>query len=1241
MDLRRIHRILFFVFSGLFLNILGSGMAKAQSCLPTVVLGQNLTICAGTTLTLSAFNPNATYLWQDGSTDSTYTVSSSGIFWVAVTNICGTVSDSVTVNVLPTPALNLGPDAILCPNTSRSLGLPLGAGVSALWSTGQTAGIIQVSTPGTYWLTLTNLCGQSTDTIVLSPGSFPSLDLGADRVLCSNTGLNLNPSVPAGHTIQWSTGQSASGIHIQNPGTYWATLSNSCGSITDTIEVAPIPDPNFLPANAFLCNGNPVILSPSISASSYNWSTGSTAPQISVSNPGTYWLQYTNECGSFSDTTVVGLVPSYSLSFSSDTLRSCGPLLLNPGLPSSLTFDWDDGSSLPNRLIDQSGMVRLTVSTNCNFATDSVYVLIEDPVALPASQTLFKCPGQPLNYSFNPVVGTSYTWLDGGLQGNAVTISNDGTYRLVGSNSCGSDTAVFVVSSSAAALVPNLGPDTITCSRFWIKPNVSNYNSILWSNNSTADSIRVISGTFWVQITNGCGTYSDTIAIVSNAIPNFNLGDTLAFCDGQSVSLSVPSRSFLSYLWSNGNTNPSSNFNQSGWAWVEITSPCTTQRDSVYLDAQFLPSNPAPIAPLAICAGDTASTTLPFAWNPSEVSWSSGDTGLVFRSPMAGIHFYAITNVCGSFTDSFRVDVVSAPNPFLPDTAFFCPGMYAQFNAASSGVNTFIWSDGTTDSIVQITQPGTAWVTLINGCGQTSDSVFIQTDQNLPPISLGSDTLVCGGSLLLQSGISNSSPFNTLWSNGSTNTQLNVNQNGSYWVELTNSCQIERDTIQVSFLSPPQFFLANEFQFCLGSTLNVNVTSPMSSYLWSTGDTTSSVSLNQPGTYWVQAMNACGTLIDTFDLVVAPPVQFNLGRDTAICSGDSLLLDAGTGYFGRTWNNGSTDQHRWVSQPGIYFVDAVGFCNTFRDSIVISLKDTPAFDLGPPLPICLVGGSLSIGGPAEMESYTWSTWSTTDTLLITSPGDYWLTVSNGCFSYTDTVHILGEAVPDVQIGRDSSLCVGESLLIGNPDYLLNWEDGSTSFDRLISQAGTYWASFTNSCGTFYDTVRVEFQDSIVALRYDSLICLEDTVYFSLPRALADSVWWQDGGPIENRAFVFADKYVYFMQNACGTVRASYTLEVIDCECELYIPNSFSPNNDGLNDYFQIGHACDLVDYRISVYNRWGERVYESNESTDLWDGKMKGIPLAAGIYTAVVEAYIRQGTRYRFRSYTQTLNLIK
>ena len=142
---------------------------SAQGCLPTVVLGQNLTICQGTSLTLNATNPNATYLWQDGSTNPTFTASTTGLYWVVVTNSCGSASDSVNINVLPALNAQLGPDTFLCVNQSLSIGPSgIGSNVNALWSTGATTPSITINQPGTYWLTLNNLCGQSKYTLHIS-----------------------------------------------------------------------------------------------------------------------------------------------------------------------------------------------------------------------------------------------------------------------------------------------------------------------------------------------------------------------------------------------------------------------------------------------------------------------------------------------------------------------------------------------------------------------------------------------------------------------------------------------------------------------------------------------------------------------------------------------------------------------------------------------------------------------------------------------------------------------------------------------------------------------------------------------------------------------------------------------------------------------------------------------------------------------------------------------------------------
>lgn len=1200
--------------------------ASAQGCLPTVVLGQNLTICQGTSLTLNATNPNATYLWQDGSTNPTFTASTSGLYWVVVTNSCGSASDSVNINVLPAPNAQLGPDTFLCVNQSMSIG-PAGIGpnVNAIWSTGATTPSITINQAGTYWLTLNNLCGQSTDTIHISSLNAPVLDLGPDRVLCNGTTGSLSVNIPAGHSLVWNNNGSTAGQFTYNlPGVYSATLSNACGSSTDQITVFAEPPIDFLPDVEFICNASgTAVLNPNLIADSYLWSTGSTASSITVNQPGTYWMQYTNACGTQSDTVQVLPEPAVLVNLGLDRIV-CDSVNLSVNAPAGVIVLWSDGSTGNNLKVESSDTIWVEVSTGCSIIRDTVVLRVADPPQLPANRTLYRCPGQNLPFSLTPQPYTNYVWPQLGVSDSNVTFTTTGSFTVFANNICGQDSAVFTVVDSVG-IGPNLGPDTTSCDRIWLKPNVNIYNSIVWNNGSTADSIRVLNGTYWVQIDNGCGVLSDTITVTSQFTPRPNLPDSLTICNGSSAQLSAPFRSFVSYLWSTGDTTASISVNQSGWVRLDAIGPCGSRSDSTYIITESFPASISADT-LSICQSDTAFYTLPFSWYADSVYWSNGTNGLQLTTQLAGYHSYTLRGVCGQQTDSVLILVDLPPVEVLADTLFVCPGDSILLDATASGAEQLVWSNGDTTSSVWIDQSGWVSVQMSNACGSISEAVWVESDLPLNQLDLGRDTTVCANSFVLNSG--QSAHFSHVWNNGSSTPQLTVQQSGNYWVTVSNSCQSLTDTIHVDLLQAPQLFLAPEFQFCLGSSLSVNISSPNAQYLWSTGDTTAVVSLNQPGTYWAQLNNECGSVTDTFDLVVAPPVQLNLGRDTTLCQGDSLVLDAGTDHFGRVWSTGQTSQTITVFQAGVYYVDAQGFCNTFRDSIVVSILDTPFFSLGGDPTICAVGGDFLFQGPQGMSSYLWNDGSTADTLRARRAGVYWLTVSNGCFNYTDTVQVLTEDVPIVELGSDTLLCRGIPLLLGSNGHPLEWSDGSTGVQLLVSDSGSVWARYTNSCGTFSDTIRLAYQDSVRSLFIDSLICLDDTLYFQIPEP-SDTNWWGNGGTELVQRFTLPGEYPFFRANSCGVVSSTLRLTLVDCACEVYVPTAFSPNGDGINDRFRVEHACDLFGFELQIFDRWGGLVYRTTDPEFSWDGTAYGQVLPDGIYQVRMLSMVRQGETYR------------
>lgn len=1214
--------------------------AFGQGCLPTVVLGQNLTICEGTSLTLNATNPNATYVWQDGSNNPTFTVDSSGLYWVVVTNVCGSASDSVNVNVLLAPNAALGPDTFLCPGQSITLSSgAFGSGVTAIWNTGSNSQSISVSQAGTYWLTLNNLCGQSTDTIVVSTLNPPQLDLGPDLIICAGETDTLYIPIPPSHTLQWNNSTQSSSQFIYNQaGIYTATLSNACGSVTDQITVLSDPPADFLPDIAFICNATSTAnLQSNIQADSYLWSTGSTQSSIVVNQPGTYWMQYSNSCGTKSDTVQVLQEPSIILDLGADR-TVCDSSFLQVNAPPGVQVIWSTGDTASGVwAAEETDTIWAEVNTGCSVYRDTVIIGATQILNLVDTLTLFKCPGQSLSYTIPPKPHTNYIWPSLGVADSNITFSTQGTYSLFASNSCGQDSTVYIVIDSVG-LAPDLGPDTNNCDRLWLKPNISTYNSITWSNGSNADSIRVLNGTIWVQIDNGCGVLSDTITLNSSATPAPRLPDTLTICAGSSVPLSMPFRPHIQYLWSNGDTTAQTMVSQAGWISLNASSSCNTEIDSTFIILESFPTASNPLDTVAICQGDSALATLPFYWNPDSVLWSSGQIGHSFSSLQTGVHWYTLFGICGSRTDSFIVASQQPPMDVLPDTAFFCPGDSVLLDASSSGANTYLWGNG--DSTDQVFVQQSAWlsVQMTNEFGALTDSVFLQTDLPLNSIDLGADTIICQQSFTLNSGLS--SHFSHQWSDGSSSSSLNIQQSGTYWLTASNSCQSVSDSIDVLIIQPPQLFLAPEFQFCLGSTLSVNISAPNSSYLWSTGDTTGIVDLSQSGTYWAQLSNPCGSVTDTFDLVVAPPVSLNLDVDTTICEGDSVILDAGTGYFGRTWSNGQTSRYITVHQAGAYYVDAQGFCNTYRDSIVISVLDTPEFNITGVDTICAIMGESILEGPPGMESYLWSDGSTDSILQVHNAGTYSLQVSNGCFDYTNSFTVYDEDVPIVDFGPDTLLCQGNTLRLSSNGHPIQWSDGSRSQELLVNSEGLYWGSYSNSCGVFSDSIYVGFQDSLDYVIVDTVICLDDTLTYTISEP-SDSIWWYNGSTSPQHQMTSAGDYTFYKQNSCGTVESTIRLELVDCECEVYIPTAFSPNGDGINDLFEVDHSCLLFGFEIQIFDRWGGLVFQANDSEFKWDGRVNGELLPEGLYHVRAITLVEQGQGYRPSSQQTNLYLFR
>lgn len=310
--------------------------------------------------------------------------------------------------------------------------------------------------------------------------------------------------------------------------------------------------------------------------------------------------------------------------------------------------------------------------------------------------------------------------------------------------------------------------------------------------------------------------------------------------------------------------------------------------------------------------------------------------------------------------------------------------------------------------------------------------------------------------------------------------------------------EMEDYTLVVSCNPNSPINLGANTSICTNDTLvlNPNATIAGGTYLWNTADTTATKTITIPGTYSVRYTLPSGCVYnDTIIVTTTTPPVINLGIDTAICSGDTLTLDAGNTGLSFLWNNADTTQTIHVTSTGTYHVTVTnGNCfNT--DTINVVVNQTPILNLGNDTSICSAANfMLDAGNPGV--SYLWNTNDTTQTIPVTATGVYSVTATNGNCMATDTVSITMIQSPTVNIGNDTILCNDARLYIDvaqrNVTYL--WQNNSRNSNYTVTTPGTYWVELNNNGCKASDTIIVGYSNSpIVDLGADTFTCLGNAI----------------------------------------------------------------------------------------------------------------------------------------------------
>jgi hypothetical protein len=472
-------------------------------------LGGNISgICSTSPVTLDATTPlltynNVSYIWSTGAITPTITVYSSGTYTVSVARGACIETDIIEVQFDEPLNVELGDDVWICPDSLITIDAGY-SGQNYLWSTGMMSQAIEVSNPGTYFLTVSNACGTYTDDIEILAMTAPVVDLGTDAFICSGQVLNMNAEYsgpgPASSYL-WSTGQTTPGVAVSAQGTYSVTVTNQCGSVSDEIYLT-IENPLTIDLgnNQVICSGETITLDAGYSDLDYFWSTGETTQTIQVNSPDSYGVEVTNSCGTFSDYITVSL-DEINVELGPDTILCPGGTIeinaMNPGS----NFSWSNGASTQSILVNQAGTYAVTATSanNCVDTDDIEVTLFDGEINL--GDILGVCEGSSII-------------LDAGFPGSVYE----------------------------------------------------------WSTGELTQQIEVsVAGTYSVTVSHFCGDMYDDVNITINPLPVVDFGvDTIYIASYQSATLDAGNPG-ASYLWSSGQTSQSITSNQAGWYSVTVT----------------------------------------------------------------------------------------------------------------------------------------------------------------------------------------------------------------------------------------------------------------------------------------------------------------------------------------------------------------------------------------------------------------------------------------------------------------------------------------------------------------------------------------------------------------------------------------------------------------------------------------------------------------------------------------------
>lgn len=777
------------------------------------------------------------------------------------------------------------------------------------------------------------------------------LDLGPDTTFCEEFTIDAGTY---GVEVQYQWEALSRGMNAKDTLQYFdvnltdsvvVTVYTEICNISDTIVVREQP----CSASQYnLCgDADSLKLLPSKPNLIYEWSTGETTDSIVVKDAGVYWVDITEAGLDTRDTFVVTKTNLPKVDLGNDTVLCNGQVYAYSAPSEYDSYSWSFGGTTADYSTDTSAFVWVEAYRDNCVVKDTVLIQADsiDFTGFGRTDTTLCSLNDTISYSL-VLDNLSYVWENGdtGFETGEKEITQPGVYWVEVFSDLGCKVRDSIMVNLSDIEPIDLGNDTLLCNDGELSLSIGNdYDNTLWSDGEQDHEMTIeFMGKYWVSALKGSCMVSDTI-IVNKVEVSFGggLGKDTTLCSGDSLYWNETLPSGLSYEWedgTSGTTQMERTIKDAGTYWLEIDSYGCTARDSIEINVV----NTSAISlgeDTVLCDGASLNLSVASVYDTYE--WSTGANGNSISINSADEYWLTVTQANCEATDTIIVNTVSSPDFSLGNDTTICPGNDVVFEEDSALVN-FTWDNGLTGlGFVNrtVSDSGVYWLEL-DYMGCTSRDTILVSVVEFNQSGLSSDTILCPGAVM---NLSVKTGFDSYeWSTGDVTNTADVSTEGIYWVDLTQSNCVFRDSITVMDFTLPNIFEHKDTTFCPDNYLIIEETFSGLNYKWENGSSGFEEvyrEINQPGLYWLELSSGACAVRDTLLVEQEEVPDFSIGNDTSICSVETLLLTLPSGFINPVWDNGSTSDNHLVDESGLYTVNAKWKNCSVYDDVYITLVD--------------------------------------------------------------------------------------------------------------------------------------------------------------------------------------------------------------------------------------------------------------------------------------------------------------